>query len=82
MQKVGCVCWFHDRYHSRRYSNFAKKGAELVYLYRNFLFNKLCLLVGRYREENDLEKHKMLEVFQAMWMEVCLEKKFGHISIL
>ena len=36
MQKAGCVCWFHGRYYSRRYSNFAKKGAELVYLYRNF----------------------------------------------
>ena len=40
MQKVGCVRWFHDRYYSRLYSNFAKKGAELFYLYpgRNFLF--------------------------------------------
>ena len=40
MQNVGCVRWFHDRYYSRLYSNFAKKGAELVYLYRNFLFKK------------------------------------------
>ena len=40
MQKVGCVRWFHDRYYSRLYSDFAKKGAELFYLYpgRNFLF--------------------------------------------
>ena len=32
MQKVRSVRWFHDRYYSRLYSNFAKKGAELVYL--------------------------------------------------
>ena len=44
MQKVGCVCWIHDRYYSRRYSNFAKKGAELVYLYRNLLFNYFRIL--------------------------------------
>ena len=27
----------------RLYSNFAKKGAELVYLYRNFLFKQRLL---------------------------------------
>ena len=40
--KVGCVRWFHGRYHSKLYLNFAKKRVELSYLYRNFLFKKCC----------------------------------------
>ena len=36
-QKVGCVRWLHDRCYSRLYSNFAKKWAKPIYLYRNFV---------------------------------------------
>ena len=59
VQNVGCVCWFHDRYHSRRYS----KGAELVYTRTSCLIHVYIIIGQIVPEQNYSSLRGALEMY-------------------